>query len=554
MTSPTQFADYIVVGGGIGGSVVASRLTQRDTKLAVILLEAGSDPTNHPLVPDASTALQVRGTELNWNYTTIDQENLGGRACNASAGKALGGGSAINSGGWIRGDAKDYDHWAKVVNDPRWSYKGFLPYFRKTETYHDAGADRAQHGFSGPIHTQTAPTSNRNYPMREQTKAAFNSIGIKEIKDANCGNPQGLAECTEAWKNGKRQLASHAYPLNGVQVMTGKLVKRVIIEEKDNRKVALGVELSDGSILGATREVILCAGTYRTPQVLMLSGIGSASELLKHNIPQILDLPEVGKNLHDHLGTTQFWKLRNPEKGLSAGSPNFNNPAYMLGLPLDWVAVHTVPAQGLKDALVHDGEMASLDVSHTQLDDRSQLEFYIIYAAASADPPIPFDGTHISSSVVGLLPTSRGSVTISSNNPHDDPVIDPNYYATEHDKYVMRSGLKLVGKMLLETQEGLNIVTQEAVPDGLKPLSSILNDEDLDARVRASGNTLFHPGGTASMGKVVDSHLRVIGIEGLRIVDASVIPVPIASHYQACIFALGEQAVDLILDHVEEKV
>jgi hypothetical protein len=257
----------------------------------------------------------------------------------------------VLAGGWIRGDAKDYDLWASVVNDQRWSYAGFLPFFIKTERHHDPSADPAQHGFDGPIRTQTARTTGRDYPLREPTKAAFAAIGINEISDANSGSPQGLAQCTEAWNHGKRQLASQLYPLDSVEVLTDTLVRRVLIEENQGRKVAVAVELADGRTIRASREVILCAGAYRTPQVLLLSGIGAEEELSMQGIKQVINLPDVGRNLHDHLAASQYWKLRDPAPRLAAGDPDFNNPAYALGLPLDWIATQSVPVEGLKSAL-----------------------------------------------------------------------------------------------------------------------------------------------------------------------------------------------------------
>jgi choline dehydrogenase-like flavoprotein len=371
------------------------------------------------------------------------------------------------------------------VNDPRWNYDGFLPFFIKSEHHHDPSADPTQHGFDGPIHTQTARTTGRDHPLREPTREAFAAIGINEISDANSGSPQGLAQCTEAWNQGKRQLASSVYPLDQAAVLTDTLVKRVVVEEQNGMKTAVGVELADGRLIKARKEIILCAGAYRTPQVLLLSGIGAEEGLSRLGIKQVVDLPDVGMNLHDHFAVSQYWKLRDPDQGLAAGHPKFSNPAYALGLPFDWVATHSVPAEGLKSALAADE--GKVNESHAQLNDRSHLELYLVYAGASANPAVPFDGTHVMTSVVMLLPTSRGQVGIASTDPHDNPVIDNNYFATEHDHYIMRTGLKLIGKMLRETSAGQAIVSHEIVADGLNPLSSILSDSDLDARVRFGG-------------------------------------------------------------------
>lgn len=371
------------------------------------------------------------------------------------------------------------------MDDQRWSYQNFLPFFVKSEHHHDSSADTTQHGFNGPVHTQTALTTGRDYPLCEQTEEAFAAIGINKIADANSGSPQGLARCTEAWKQGKRQLASQVYPLDQAEVLTETLVRRILVDEKHGELVAAAAELANGRLIKAKKEIVLCAGAYRTPQVLLLSGIGGRERLSSLGIKQVVDLPDVGMNLHDHFAVSQYWKLRDPVGGLAAGHPKFNNPAYTMGLPFDWVATHTVSKEGLKSAIaVDEGEV---NEEHAQLKDRSHLELYLIYAGASANPVVPFDGTHVMTSVVMLLPTSRGQIGISSTDPHDDPVIDNNYFDTEHDHHIMREGLKLIGKMMRETSAGQAIVSHEIVAEGLKPLTSTLADSDLDARTKFGG-------------------------------------------------------------------
>jgi choline dehydrogenase-like flavoprotein len=208
-------------------------------------------------------------------------------------------------GGWVRGDRIDYDAWGKQVGDARWSYSGILPYFRKIENHHTPYANPKEHGFEGPIYTSSVTSSGRNYPLRDMVKAAWEAIGLEQIPDANSGSPQGFADLNENRRNGKRQLATDAYPLDGIKVLTDTLVKRVIVEQNDGRRVATAVELASGEVLTSRKEIIISAGAYRTPQVLLLSGIGSPAELKKHAIEQVVDLAEVGKNLHDHLGIPQ---------------------------------------------------------------------------------------------------------------------------------------------------------------------------------------------------------------------------------------------------------
>lgn len=360
----------------------------------------------------------------------------------------------------------------------------------------------------------------------------------------------GLAEMVENWRDGKRQLASQAYGLSGVHVLTETLVHRVLLDERDGKKVATGVQLADGRTIKASKETIVSAGAYRTPQVLMLSGIGPADVLAAQGIPQLVDAPEVGRNFHDHLALCQWWKLRNPELGLSMGTQKWIDPSCMMGLPCDWVVSEEAPSEQMRAALKADGE--AVNEHHPLLHPaRCHTETLIVYAPAGAPVAgvnVPLDGTHIASAVLGMLPTSRGSITIASSDPSSPPVIDPNYYATEADRVALRAGLRQVMRVLQETSEGRAIVESEVPPAGFPPLKPDSTDEEIDARVKRAGNTFYHPAGSAAMGKVVDTKLRVHGVENLRVVDASVLPVPISAHYQACVYAIAEKAADLILE------
>ena len=237
-----------------------------------------------------------------------------------------------STGLWVRGDAKDYEDWATLVGDERWSWDGFLPYFRKTEHSHGPHVDPKLHGRNVPVHTASISSSGRKYPLKGTVKAAWTSLGVKEIPDLNCGNQIGIAEEIENRTYGKRTVAGAAYPLDGVTVMSETLVRRVILSSE---KVATGVEIADGRIFAAKREVVICSGSTRTPQLLMLSGIGSAAELSCHGIKQIVDSPEVGRNLWDHLAQFQLWKLRHPEIGASYGATKWTDPSFKNGNPID---------------------------------------------------------------------------------------------------------------------------------------------------------------------------------------------------------------------------
>ena len=220
---------------------------------------------------------------------------------------------------------------------------------------------------------------------------------------------------------------------------------------------------------------------------MLLSGIGPTKELEEHGITAVVDAPGVGKNLIDHMAVAQWWKLRNPDAGLSMGSPTFMKPSFAKGSPLDWVATQSVPQDGLKKAIAV--EESKVDDSHSLLTPmRSFVESLVVYVGASATlPTIPMDGGHITSTVIGLLPTSRGSVTLASNDPAAAPRIDPNYNATEVDRFVMRSGLRKMMEVLLDTKEGQAIVEGETVAEGCSALTSASSDDQLDERIKERG-------------------------------------------------------------------
>ncbi|KAL5592223.1 hypothetical protein FOBRF1_013249 [Fusarium oxysporum] len=547
---PTE-AEYIVVGGGLAGCVLASRLKQGNPSASVVLIEAGKDPTGHPLTSSPLACFAAHHSDLDYAYTTVPQVHLGGRKCYAAAAKCLSGGSAINYGTWTRGPAADFDHWAESVDDAGWSYQSLLQYFKKTEHLKSSHSmNSKQHGSDGPVHVVSVSDSDskRQYPLRKPLEGAWSEIGVRRIEDGNSGAPEGLAELFENWRDGQRQCASQSYDLSGVVVLCSTIVHHIVIQELNGEKVASGVKLTDGHVISASREVIVSCGAYRTPQVLMLSGIGNQEDLAPHGISSIVECSDVGRNLHDHLSVCFWWRLRHPEGGLALGTPSWSDPAYSKGLPCDWIAMEQVPKEPLGKALARDGEIVR---DHPLLEPgQCHLETLVPYVPAGAqiaNVRIPIDGTYITTAVLGMKPTSRGTIKLSSDDPLTYPEIDPNYYATEADRVTIRYGVRQALRLLNETESGRSIVEGEYPPVGFPILTLDCTDDEIDARVKRIGNTFYHAGGSAAMGKVVDSQLQVLGVKGLRVADASVIPIPIAAHYQVIVYAIAEKAADMIL-------
>lgn len=553
---------FLIIGGGLAGSVIASRLADSHPEATITVLEAGNDETSNLLTIFPLACFGAHFSPLDWSYSTVPQKHLDNKPRYAAAGKALGGSSAVNYGSWTRGPKADYDAWGELVGDKRWSYEGLLPYFRKTE-HHLGGGDQDQHGSDGPITTIPVSLSSgaRNYSLREPLKEAWEAAGVQVIDDANAGCPVGFSELVENWKEGKRQVASAAYGLvskPNVRVITGVLVKRVLLEQSSGETKAVGAETADGEIYHAIKEVIVTCGAYRTPQLLLLSGIGPTPDLSRHGIKSEVDLP-VGLNFHDHLSLNQFWKLANPEQGLSMGTPLWSDPAYQLGLPCDWLAYTSAPTELMEAAFKQDENDGLLPTDEKERSwardivrgDRAHLETFFAYAPAGAlfqGLDIPLDGSHIATAVLCMHPTSRGSITLSSSDPRDPPAIDPNYYATQNDRVILRSGIRQAMKVAasLKTKDGKAIVVGETPPPGREALAPGASEEEIDERVRTSGQTFYHAGGGACMGNVVDAECRVKGVKGLRVADASVMPAPISAHYQVAVYAIAEQAAEMI--------
>ncbi|EQB49383.1 hypothetical protein CGLO_11300 [Colletotrichum gloeosporioides Cg-14] len=543
--------DYIIVGGGLTGSVISSRMLEYNSSLSILLIEAGEDTRARTDIL-YTNATNLLGGELDWQYPTEPVAALNNRTLVFNQGKGLGGGAAINSCGYTRGPRVDYDEWAEIVGDERWSYENQLPYMKKAEDWFNTN-NAAQHGNDGPLHVASVSSTGRAYPLRDVVASGWDELGVPELPDldSNAGDNIGRAELTETRRDGIRQLTPVVYPLDGIEVLTETLVEKILLSSSadDGELQATGVQLANGTQIFANN-VISAAGAYRSPQLLMLSGIGEAAALEKHNISVRLDLPEVGRNLIDHMSFYQYWKLRSPENGYALGSSNpiFSQPEFSAGYPIDWVTSTGVDKTGLASAIEKDEGVTPDAASHSLLSaNRTFLENFVIYQAYSAsNPSVPMDGSHIYTNIVSFLPTSRGTVSLASADPADSPVINLNYLDTEVDRHVYREGIRQMTKLMLDTTFGNEYIVGETAPDNTEPVSLEDTDEYLDSRLAASGVTTWHPHGTCAMGSVVDSDFKVKGVKGLRVVDASVLPVPIAAHLMAPLYAMAEQAASII--------
>ncbi|KAF4454280.1 GMC oxidoreductase [Fusarium albosuccineum] len=492
--------DYIVVGGGLAGSVVSNRLLEQDSSLNILLVEAGINANDRQdIVWPNSTNGQFG--EFDWAYSSEPQANLNNRVLASNSGKGLGGGTLINGAFWVRGHTVEYNEWADLVDDQRWSFQGQLPYMRKTEAFFTDDTDLEQHGLNGNVKIQSRTSTNRSFPMREPLLESWDVLGVTQLPrlDGNAGQPVGIAEAQENRNQGRRQQTSLVYSLDGITVLTETLVSKVITSKNSKGVITTkGIQLSNGTKIYG-KETILSAGAYRTPQILLLSGIGPAATLKQHKIP-----------------------------------------VYDWGLDIDFITTLSVPKQGLAAAIAEDEGATPDPESHPLLNqDRAHVSHTVQYSGVSTD------GSAVMMLTLLLASQSHGSVTISSTDISDPPVIDANFLSTAVDRYAMREGLRHDIELLTsnKTVVGREIISGERHDE---PLTVASSDEEIDARIREATGGCFHPSGTAAMGKVVDTKLRVKGVSSLRVIDTSVFPLSISANLQVATYALAEQAAVIL--------
>ncbi|WP_298822414.1 GMC family oxidoreductase N-terminal domain-containing protein [uncultured Roseibium sp.] len=517
--------DFIIIGGGSAGSVVAARLTE-DPNIQVLLLEAGGRD-RHPFYHlPAGFAKMTKGIG-SWGWHTVPQKHMNNRVFRYTQAKVIGGGSAINAQIYTRGNARDYDEWRQLGCEG-WGFDDVLPYYRKAEdndTY-----DNRYHGKGGPLGVSKpcAPL-----PICEAYFEAAAKLGIPKNEDVTGETQDGVAYYQLTQKNARRSSAAMAYlapnlDRSNLHVRTSANVRRIVVEGGR----ATGVELVDGTRLSAGTEVILSSGSIGSPRLLQLSGIGPAAELRDLGIDVVLDRPSVGTNLQDHLDLYCICEVSGPHT-----YDRFAKPHLSVLAGLQYIFTRRGP---VSSSLFETGGFWYADPEARSPD----LQFHLGLGTGieSGVAAMPDGGVTLNSCY--LRPRSRGTVRLRSSDPSVEPLIDPNYLQDPQDREMSIRGLKL-------TQE---ILAQDPLKPFIKaerlPGPDIKSDEAYFHFICEHSKTSHHPAGTCRMGiddqAVVDPRLRFNGIENLRVVDASIMPNVISSNTNAAAIMIGEKASDMI--------
>ncbi|WP_458527041.1 GMC family oxidoreductase [Onishia taeanensis] len=552
-TNNTHAFDYIVVGAGTAGCLLANRLSA-DPANRVLLIEAGGRDNYHWIHIPVGYLYCINNPRTDWRFRTEPDPGLNGRSLIYPRGKTLGGCSSINGMLYLRGQARDYDGWAELTGDDAWRWENCLPDFMKHEDHHrlDEGGDadashRDFHGHGGEWRIEKQRLS---WEVLDDFATAAVEAGIPRTQDFNRGDNEGVDYFEVNQRSGWRWNTSKAF-LRGVEkrdnltVWHSTQVLELMLErggetgdDGEPRCCGLKAEREGKEVVAtARREVVLSAGAIGSPHLLQISGIGPAALLSEHEIPVVADLPGVGENLQDHLQIRSVYKV----KGAKTLNTMANSLMGKAKIGLEYALKRSGPMSMAPSQLCA-FTRSSEDYAHPN------LEYHVQPLSLEAFGQPLHDFPAITASVCNLNPTSRGTVRIKSRDPRQAPAISPNYLSTPEDRQVAADSLRVTR----------HIAAQPAFaryePEEFKPGAQYQSNDDLARLAGDIGTTIFHPVGTAKMGRdddpmaVVDSHLRVRGVAGLRVVDASIMPTITSGNTNSPTLMIAEKAAGWILN------
>ncbi|WP_447556595.1 GMC family oxidoreductase [Vreelandella sp. EE22] len=543
MVTTNNNFDYIVIGAGTAGCLMANRLSA-DPNNKVLLIEAGGRDNYHWIHVPVGYLYCINNPRTDWLYKTDPDKGLNGRSLIYPRGKTLGGCSSINGMIYMRGQARDYDHWASVVNDPAWNWQSCLQDFIRHESHYrmdaDGDADAAHRKFHGQGGEWRVEKQRLKWPVLDDFAKAAEEAGIPRTEDFNRGDNEGVAyfdvnqRAGWRWNTSKAFLRPALKRPNLTLWHTAQVNTLCFDDDGEGPPRCIGAEVvREGRTerVGATREVVLCAGAIGSPTLLQLSGIGPREHLEKLHIKVVKDLPGVGENLQDHLQIRSVYRVSNALTLNAMAGTLWGK----VGIGWEYLTRRTGP-MSMAPSQLGAFTRSSRAYEHPNL----QYHVQPLSLEAFGQPLHPYPA--ITASVCNLNPTSRGTVRVKSRDPRAAPAIAPNYLSTEEDRQVAADSLRVTRRIASQP------AFAKYTPEEVKPGTEYHSDEELVRLAGDIGTTIFHPVGTTRMGRaddpqaVVDARLRVLGVRGLRIADAGIMPTITSGNTNSPTLMIAEKA------------